>query len=317
MSESNESQHSTSRRRWWLYALSLVVIAVVGVVCSLVPIWRESEAIAALRDRGFDVSTESRLPTILRDPIDEDYRTAVYLSNCTVPYMGLLSRRDIPEYGFSVSTAKLSNMPRTYSKKRRSPFSFIQVNDEDLASISRLNNLEALVLSYVNLTETQADMIGGFPKLRNLSLASQQIKDDAFVRAITRAGCLESLYLNNLVIDPETIELISALPNLKKLGIANPQVNDVKMADLLGRLDVEELSLSHFELTDEDYTVLGKFARLEILDLEFSNLNDEGLRHLRSFRNLRWLGVSNTMVTIDGVAELEQTLPDCLINKDF
>ena len=30
MSESNESQHSTSRRRWWLYALSLVVIAIVG-----------------------------------------------------------------------------------------------------------------------------------------------------------------------------------------------------------------------------------------------------------------------------------------------
>ncbi|QDU45742.1 Leucine Rich repeats (2 copies) [Symmachiella dynata] len=317
MSESNESQHSKSRRRWWLYALSLVVIAVVGVVCTLVPIWREREAIAALWERDFDIWTESRLPRFISEQIDENYETAISIRNVTVNG-GVCGfwYHEPAEFDFDVEIAELANMPVTCSNKGDYPslYSFSQVSADDLTLIGQLNNLEALGLSYVNLTDAQAEMIGGLPKLRNLSLASQQIKDADFVRAISRARGLESLYLNNLVIDPETVELIASLPNLKELGIAHPRLDNLQMADFLRRLDLEELSLHHVKLTDADCRVLGKMSRLKWLYLEFAEIDDSGLRHFRSLSNLQWVDVSNTNVTATGAAELERQLSDCRIN---
>jgi len=55
---------------------------------------------------------------------------------------------------------------------------------------------------------------------------------------------------------------------------------------------------------------------LESLYLDGTDITDEGLKYLRSLKNLKELSLSNTGVTDEGCAELLKAIPDLEILDD-
>jgi hypothetical protein len=66
---------------------------------------------------------------------------------------------------------------------------------------------------------------------------------------------------------------------------------------------------------EEMRPALARLPYLASLDLNESNITDEGLAHLRGLTSLRRLDVGGTKVTNDGIASLRRSLPDLVITK--
>ena len=70
-------------------------------------------------------------------------------------------------------------------------------------------------------------------------------------------------------------------------------------------------------VTDADLVCLGRFSGLENLYFSMSQsesqITDEGLRHLRSLKQLKHVQFYGTQLTQDGVAQLREHLPEARI----
>lgn len=69
------------------------------------------------------------------------------------------------------------------------------------------------------------------------------------------------------------------------------------------------LSLSKMPVTDNDLAVVGKFVNLEVLNLNFTDINGAGLRSLESLKSLRSLSLASTGIRardLDPVLKLPQ-----------
>ena len=66
-------------------------------------------------------------------------------------------------------------------------------------------------------------------------------------------------------------------------------------------------------ITDETVASLWGLAECLELDLRNTEVSDAGLVHLRQLTKLRFLYLSDTNVTEEGVAMLQKALPDCEI----
>jgi len=50
-----------------------------------------------------------------------------------------------------------------------------------------------------------------------------------------------------------------------------------------------------------------------LLYLQYTQVTDEGLKHLVGLTNLRWLELGETKVTQQGIEDLKKALPRCTI----
>ena len=106
---------------------------------------------------------------------------------------------------------------------------------------------------------------------------------------------LESIDLWDVkaINNDELAKLVQALPNLRELNIGGCEhPTDAGLACLAGNTHLTSLTL----------TYLGK-------------VTDAGLEHLKGCTGLRNLAVNITKVTPDGIAKLQQALPNCKITR--
>jgi Leucine-rich repeat (LRR) protein len=73
------------------------------------------------------------------------------------------------------------------------------------------------------------------------------------------------------------------------------------------------LNLSFTAITDESIHELASLHDLEYLELYETNVTDIALDHLAAMQQLEWLDVRNTDVTDEGIAQLKEALPNCLV----
>ena len=73
------------------------------------------------------------------------------------------------------------------------------------------------------------------------------------------------------------------------------------------------VNLNGTDVTDEGLVHLKGLTKLETLGLGRTQVTDAGLVHLKGMTNLKRLYLHYTQVTAAGVAELKKALPKCLI----
>ena len=58
-------------------------------------------------------------------------------------------------------------------------------------------------------------------------------------------------------------------------------------------------------------------TQLEDLELSDTQVTDAGLTHLKGLSRLTYLNLKGTKVTIQGIKELQEALPNCDIHSDY
>lgn len=114
--------------------------------------------------------------------------------------------------------------------------------------------------------------------------------------------------LNAEPLSDDLLQRISQLPNLKSLDLAQRPIDDRQFALLapLAEGCLRDLTLRGTNLTDVGLVELGRFERLEVLDLSNTQITDDGLRHLKPLAHLRDLHLMLTETTDAGLLPLGQ-----------
>ena len=77
---------------------------------------------------------------------------------------------------------------------------------------------------------------------------------------------------------------------------------------------VSVIFFSSSSITDAGLVHLKDLTKLERLEIQCTQITDAGLEHLKGLTSLEWLGLHYThQITHEGVENLHQALPNCLI----
>lgn len=98
-----------------------------------------------------------------------------------------------------------------------------------------------------------------------------------------------------------------------KLG-AKTIVTDATMKVFAGMPDLEHLSVSSPDLSDQGLRLVKDLQRLKLLQIRGGRITDDGLKSLENLKNLKVLSIGSSHITESGINRLKWSLPDCEIN---
>ncbi|MEE8451995.1 MAG: hypothetical protein V3R99_08780 [Thermoguttaceae bacterium] len=207
-----------------------------------------------------------------------------------------------------------------------------QVGDAELAGLRQLSGLEELDLSGTQVTDAGLVNLEGLKKLRQLHLAGTEVTYEALRRLqaalpaaehlvqcraaeeIERAGghvqphgkaaeqpITEVQFLGRFA-DADLAHL-AWLPELKRLRILH-RATDASLKHIEGLTGLEELDLNYSDITNDGLSCLSGLTNLKMLKLDDTLIDDAGLVHLTGLSHLRELDLSRTRITGLGLEQL-------------
>ena len=177
-----------------------------------------------------------------------------------------------------------------------------RVSDGTLAIVSGLTQLESLDIAYTQFTDNGLDALVPLTKLKELSIGRSKLNN----------GALETL---RLLPTLEYLDLGGPHPGpggyRAKPGTPMPEQIPRAIADLR---QVRVLRLSYTEINTEGLQALTKLEHVEKLSLAgCPHVDDRSMVQLARWKNLKYLDVQATPVTLQGVAALEKAKPGIVI----
>lgn len=206
--------------------------------------------------------------------------------------------------------------------------------DAFLDDIKGMTSLEELSFYHARVSAFGARHLASLPNLKRLHLydraepALDVLKNDVRIAELSFGG----------QITPARVALLKTLPNLRflrlrveledrgsldlrglgkleMLGLGGDGVTDATLAGLERMPDLTTLILNESMITDAALGHLTELTALQKLDLHETRVSDNGLKHLTGLAKLRKLDLRNTRATDRGVRELQQSLPNCKIDR--
>ncbi|MEM7314308.1 MAG: hypothetical protein AAF497_14255 [Planctomycetota bacterium] len=148
---------------------------------------------------------------------------------------------------------------------------YLNVTDEDMASLERLQGVRKLALGHTQVTDQGLRFLSGQDNLDWLDVTACDVSDEGL-------GCLAK-----------------SLP-LRQLNLERTSVTDAS-AERLAGWPLVELDLSHTQVTDQSTLELRRLADLKVLWLTATKISNQGLERLSGLRKLEHLDVSQTAVS--------------------
>ena len=87
-----------------------------------------------------------------------------------------------------------------------------------------------------------------------------------------------------------------------------------ELEHLEGLSELRRVNLASTQVTDVGLEHIKGLTKLETLFLDDTKITDTGLEHLKGLTNLKSLGLSHTQVTDEGTKNLQEALPNCVID---
>jgi Leucine-rich repeat (LRR) protein len=263
------------------------------------------------------------------------WRAAYYLGKCPEGYVYASLPTDVEAYAANWFTMKedIEKALQTVPKYPLSSTGGVK-NDDDLAHLDGLRQLDILWLDHTKITDAGLRHLKGLTQLKYLWLSDTQVTDTGlqYIKGLTK---LERLSLDNTKITGAGLENLKGLTRLESLALHETQITDAGLANLKGLAQLHSLSLDDTQITDaglEHLTGLTQLhglslggtritdaglehleglPQLEGLSLDNTKITDAGLEHLKGLTQLRKLSLDKTHVTDEGVGKLQQALPRC------
>ena len=193
------------------------------------------------------------------------------------------------------------------------------VDDDDMACLSGLSDLEGLMIRGRNrseVTDRGVLHLKGLTGLKGLYLEDSQITDAgvACLEGLTR---LESLNLARTRVGDPGLAHLKNLPRLKSLVLDGTRVTDAGLVPLLrGRTDYEALYLNDTQVGDATLEAIRGMERLEWLHLRCTRVTDAGMAFVTGLKSLRSLDLFRANVGDVGVGHLSRLTRLEFLNLD-
>ena len=246
---------------------------------------RESRAVAALRDKGFEVNWCCDAPVWLDILVG---------ANHLRPFHQVVAVWRITD-----ETDHRQPDPRP-------------IVDTDVEHIDECSHLQSLFLNHTRITDAGLEHIKGLNELDVLELDSTQVTDAGLMH-IHDLPRLRFLTLDGTRIRGDGLRYLRALPHLQDLSLDNTQITDDALPHLKALPELQDLSLDGTKVTDAGVPHLKALTRLKIVRLNGTRVTDGGLRFFEGALQLEKLELNGTKVTDNGVKRLRRALPSCTI----
>ena len=198
------------------------------------------------------------------------------------------------------------------------------VTDAGLEHVKDLKSLRELDLWGCDVADAGLEHLKGLTRLEHLDLGFTNITD-AGLEHLQRLTNLQYLDLFRTNVADAGLEHLQGMTHLQSLDLSYTNVNDAGLSHLKELTSLQSLQLDGTQVTDAGLEHLAGLTDLESRGLSATNVTDAGLlAHLKGLTNLEILFLGQTYltgeanvnvnVTREGVAKLQQALPNCHIS---
>jgi len=227
---------------------------------------------------------------------------------------------DLPDVKFRVTEVKLDQNSH--------------IDDESLSNLSHLKYLDRLLIIHQKVSGAGFKYLSGMQGLQSLDCGGSQVTDQGlsivtklkglvylnlYQTRVTDEGMKsiapmkKLLYLNLSGVSDTGVRYLTKMPQLQFLEIESKNVTNESLKYLSTMKNLVDLVLLKAQITDQGLVHLTDCHNLRMLDLSQTPISDLGLIHLSKIKTLTKLRLLSTKVTANGVAELQQSLPQCTI----
>lgn len=192
--------------------------------------------------------------------------------------------------------------------------SFKEMNDDHMAMLPRLRQLQWLEVENSGVTDAGLAHLTRNRMLTDLSLSGTKITDEG-LKSLVRLPRLNRLWLNGLRISGEGIRTLYSAKRLTRLGISNTPLPKGTL-QMLNPIGLKHLEIRNSRIGEEELAAIGELQSLETLDLSNNPFLGPGLHHLAKLESLVELNLSRTAVTdLDALRLME--FPESLKKIDL
>ena len=183
-----------------------------------------------------------------------------------------------------------------------------QVTDGGLVHLGRLSRLKILFLSNTQVSDAGLDHLAGLANLEMLRLDHT----DCSLSGVVDLLCTQQGRTFADALETAGLAKRDQKGDVLALDLSKMKVRDAELAHLRALDKLQWLYLNGTGITDAGLAQLKPLTTLQLVHLADTQTSDAGLEHLLELKNLRTLHLTGTRVTGEGVAKLEQALPDTL-----
>ena len=176
------------------------------------------------------------------------------------------------------------------------------VTDALIARLAGLEDLQSVVIINTRVDGSGFAALARLPKLTSLALRENPAITDEGLAAICTLPNVEDCIISDVDLAP-----IGRLRSLKRLELREELITDASLRALKLPLSVEQLSVSHAQISDDGLAVLVVSAPgLRTLSISECPISGRGLAALKGCSRLKTLQVFHCPLTDEGVAGLAQ-----------
>ena len=184
---------------------------------------------------------------------------------------------------------------------------YTPISAETLQAAARLPQLTALFLqengNRLELSGAHLEILASMPALETLSITGSNL-DDEGLETIAGIKSLRELSLSGSLVTGSSVGSLSKAPLLTSLLINSPALSIGILEGLPALTRLESLQLGGKAITDQWLPAITRLKNLQDLGLLNSSVTDTGVRSLSALTNLRALRFNGTPITGHTFGEL-------------
>ncbi len=256
----------------------------------------ESICLADGRIQDKDLTTLAKLPRLRFLRVDSDHITdegVAALGRCT-------SLKDIAIEGNQLTGKSLAVVADLPNLKLLHWYSEL-TTDGDLECLRNMLNLEELHLRGNMIHDAGLEAVCTCTNLERLTFMYGEFSGPA-MRSLEQLQKLKYLKLFEVPFPRESVASLAKLPELESVYLSAPLLPE-DLAVLGSMTNLKSLTLPGTKLTGEGLKHLTQLKELEHLEADMKLLRDEDMTCFMELPGLRYLDLSNSQVTAEGVAK--------------
>lgn len=194
--------------------------------------------------------------------------------------------------------------------------STVFVNDTCLSDLSVLKEIEWLTLSGTGVTDDGMASIALLPNVVSLELSETCLSDRGLVE-IGKMRRLGILSLSGTNVSDKGLSYLSGLPYLSVLDLEGTHVTTSGIRHLREMKNLAWLKLGAIHIDDdniqefcENIEELCELTKLQDLDISYTNVSDDSIKHFGKLKKLKHLSGLQTRISMDGILDLQRLLPN-------